>query len=98
MDRCSYESLVLKIEREYRIRRQELEKQIKYLLFHWHTPTHGLRSREELESFQSYRELTESKRLLENDLVKPEEDLVFEDRRVRIRNLWFYKKRDLIKE
>lgn len=98
MERTEFDNLKVKTINECESRKAEIFNEIEYALVHWHTPKHGLRSREELESFQSYRELIESKRLMENDLIKPAEDLVYEDGRVRVRNLWFYKKWDLIKE
>lgn len=98
MDRNCYESMVKNLAKEYKARKQELEKTIEYSLIHWHTPKCGLHSREELKSSQAYCELIESKRLLDNGMINPENDLKFENGKVQVHNLWFYKKWDLIKE
>lgn len=98
MERTEFDNLKERIINEYEKRKADIAKEIEYSLMHWHTPICGLHTREELKSSQSYRELIESKRLMENDFIKPKENIVLETGRVKIRNLWFYWKWKLIKE
>lgn len=85
-----------RINRKFQTQRSDICRQIQQELIHWHTPKHGIRSREELKEFASYRELIESKRLMDHNLINPAEDIILEQGKIQVRNLWFYKKWGLL--
>lgn len=91
-----YQKLILETNRKFQIQRSDICKQIQQELIQWHTPKHGIRSREELEDFPSYRELIESKKLMDHNLINPTEDIILEQGKIQVRNLWFYKKWGLV--
>ena len=96
MERTEFDKLKEQIINEYEERKTDIAKEIEYSLMHWHTPKCGLRTREELESFQSYRELIESKNLLGANRIDPYKDFSWKDGKTLVHNLWFYKRWNLL--
>ena len=71
---------------------ERLEQTIHDIIY-WKTPKHGYRSREEMESDKRYQELINTKFLLENDKIHPENDIrALGDGKMEIRYRWFYEK------
>lgn len=95
MTQIEFETNVIALQAQFEKNREELKDKIHYALYHWHTPKHGIRSKEELMGYRSYRELHESKKLIK-EMVGPKEDFRFNNGNVEVRNLWFYKKWGLI--
>ena len=71
---------------------ERLEQTIHDIIY-WKTPKHGYRSREEMESDKRYQELINTKFLLENDKIHPQNDIrVLDAGRLEVRFRWFYEK------
>lgn len=98
MGEKEYQIIVCKINERFQTICSDIYTQIIYSLIHWHTPKHGIGSKDELEGFSSYRELIESKRLMDHNLIKPTEDIILEQGKIKVRNLWFYKKWGLLSD
>lgn len=95
MKQAEFDDKVIALQVQFEKNREELKDKIHYALYHWHTPKHGIRTKEEHMECRSYRELHESLKLIK-EMVGPKADFRFNNGNVEVRNLWFYKKWSLI--
>lgn len=91
MKQAEFDTKVTRLQEQFDNNREDLNDKIHCALYHWHTPKHGIRSKEELMVERSYRELYESQKLIK-DMVGPKEDFRLNNGKVEVRNLWFYQK------
>ena len=91
MTQIEFETKVIALQAKFENNREVLREKIYDALYHWHTPKHGIWSKEELMEYRSYRKLHESLKLIK-EMVGPKEDFRFNNGNVEVRNLWFYKK------
>ena len=67
--------MIDKITERYLQEREHILEQTIHDIIYWKTPKHGYRSREEMLSDKRYQELINTKFLLENDKIHPENDI-----------------------
>ena len=85
--------MIDKITERYLQEREHILEQTIHDIIYWKTPKHGYRSREEMLSDKRYQELINTKFLLENDKIHPENDIrALGDDKMEIRYRWFYEK------
>ena len=85
--------MIDKITERYLKERERILEQTIHDIIYWKTPKHGYRSREEMLSDKRYQELINTKFLLENDKIHPENDIrALGDDKMEIRYRWFYEK------
>lgn len=95
MKQAEYDVKIIQLQAQFENNKDVLREKIHDALYHWHTPKHGIRTKEELMGNRSYRELHESQKLIQ-EMVGPKEDIRFNNGKVEVRNLWFYQKWELI--
>ncbi len=87
------QQIINKITERYVQERDRIYKQTIHDITYWKTPKQGYRSREEMESDKRYQELINTKFLLENDKIHPQNDIrVLDAGRLEVRFRWFYEK------
>lgn len=87
------QEVIKKIALAYERKKDQILSDTIYSLFHWHSPKQGYRTREEFESDKRYQELVNTRFLIENNKIDPENDIIImPDGTLLMRFCWFYEK------
>ena len=87
------QEVIKKIALAYERKKDQLLSDTIYSLFHWHSPKQGYRTREEFQSDKRYQELVNTRFLIENNKIDPENDIIImPDGTLLMRFCWFYEK------